>query len=132
MHLLEANKHDIFFYLFSWWLSFATVIDGSHISFHDHEKSKTSLSVTHCKTPNKVQGICIDLYLCDHILSLLRIKPLPSSIVSHIRKSVCRRKTPTPDVCCPLTQGKNGICHKLQFNTRRFASFLIDKLGWCS
>ena len=59
------------------------------ISFNDQRKSKFSPSVTQCKTPDGLQGVCIDLYRCDPILNLLKIKPLPEPIISHIRKSVC-------------------------------------------
>ena len=107
MQQSEANRYYIVCYLFACWIFFTTVTDGSQISFHEHGKSKSSQDVMQCKTPDGFQGICIDLYLCDPILNLLKIKPLPSSVVSHIRKSVCRRKTPTPDVCCPLNKGKD-------------------------
>ena len=86
-------------------LSIATVANGEQISFNDQRKSKFSPSVTQCKTPDGLQGVCVDLYRCDPILNLLKIKPLPAPIISHIRKSVCKVKTPAPDVCCPLNKG---------------------------
>ena len=82
---------------------------GSHISFQGEETSdetNPSIFVSTCKTPDGLQGVCIDLFSCDPILNLLRQKPLSSSIVSHLRKSVCKRKAPAPDVCCPKNIGK--------------------------
>ena len=79
------------------------------IAFQSNEKLEVSHpkpSAPICKTPDGLQGLCVDLFLCDPILSLLRRKPLPSSIINHLRKSVCKRKRPAPDVCCPQNIGK--------------------------
>ena len=101
----QYMKLDLFLFLSAYLISIATLANGEQISFNDQRKSKFSPSVTQCKTPDGLQGLCIDLYRCDPILNLLKIKPLPAPIISHIRKSVCKVKTPAPDVCCPLNKG---------------------------
>ena len=102
----EHNMNlDLFLFLSACLVSMTTVANAEQISFNDQRKSKFSSSVTQCKTPDGLQGVCTDLYRCDPILNLLKIKPLPAPIISHIRKSVCKVKTPAPDVCCPLNKG---------------------------
>jgi len=114
----QYMKLDLFLFLSACLISIATLANGEQISFNDQRKSKFSPSVTQCKTPDGLQGVCIDLYRCDPILNLLKIKPLPAPIISHIRKSVCKVKTPAPDVCCPLNKGSSTTYNeKFQFGS---------------
>ena len=82
------------------------------ILFNKNEQSDVSHPVptsSACRTPEGLNGVCVNLFLCDPIITLLKRRPLPPSIVNHLRKSVCKRKSPTPDVCCPQNIGNSKI-----------------------
>jgi hypothetical protein len=83
---------------------------GDQISFQNNVNAEVSHPVptsSVCTTPDGLHGVCVNLFLCDPIVSLLKRKPLPPSIINHLRKSVCKRKTPAPDVCCPQNAGNS-------------------------
>ena len=93
--------------------TFSAIVPGipqvrSQISFQKDKSFETNAnpSMPTCKTPDGLNGICIDLFSCDSLLNLLRRKPLSPPIVNHLRKSVCKIKRPAPDVCCPQRRGK--------------------------
>ena len=99
-------KGEIYLYNIAIFIFIATLVHADQISFNSNGKSNSSPIATQCKTPDDLKGVCVDLYLCDPILNLLKIKPLTTSIIQHLRKSVCKIKNPAPEVCCPLNKGK--------------------------
>jgi len=113
-------KCEIYFYNIAIFIFIATLVHADQISFKSNGKTNSSPIVTQCKTPDDLKGVCVDLYLCDPILNLLKIKPLTTSIIQHLRKSVCKIKNPAPEVCCPLNKGTPEYFNKnanIEFTT---------------
>jgi len=111
IHKMEIEYETILF-LNTYLILYSVTTAGGQISFQNNENAGLSHPVPTsrvCRTPDGLQGVCINLFLCDPILGLLKRKPLPPSIVNHLRESVCKRKRPTPDVCCPQNIGKVGL-----------------------
>ena len=106
-HQIET-KYELLVFISAYLILYSESTAGDQISFHDNVKAEVShpeSTASVCTTPDGLNGVCVNLFLCDPIISLLKRKPLPPSIKNHLRKSVCKRKTPAPDVCCPQNTG---------------------------
>ncbi|KAJ8721368.1 hypothetical protein PYW07_002143 [Mythimna separata] len=53
-----------------------------------------------CTTPLGRQSECVSLYDCPTLLNAFEQRPLPNSVVSHLRKSQCGFEGYVPRVCC--------------------------------
>ena len=107
LHKIVAN-YELLLFISAYLILHAESTAGDQISFHSNLKAEVSHpgpTSSVCTTPDGLNGVCVNLFLCDPIISILKRKPLPQSIINHLRKSVCKRKTPAPDVCCPQKAG---------------------------
>ena len=121
MTLKIETKYELLLFLSAYVICDAVSTTTGQIAFQNNIKSDVSHpgpTSSVCTTPDGLHGVCVNLFLCDPIISLLKRKPLPASIINHLRKSVCKRKTPAPDVCCPQNTGylKTSIYFRIDSN----------------
>ncbi|XP_026732866.1 serine protease 7-like isoform X2 [Trichoplusia ni] len=53
-----------------------------------------------CTTPQGMRSNCVSLYDCQPLVNAFNQRPLPSSVVSYLRKSQCGFEGYVPRVCC--------------------------------
>lgn len=58
---------------------------------------------TDCLTPSNLNGVCININLCQSLQTLYKNELQNSSVVSILRDSICGYELKQYKVCCPLT-----------------------------
>ena len=103
---LKAVKILVFPFCALAYFAICAVVVRSQISFGgpSNALSTPPPAPKGCTTPDGLEGQCIYLLECQTVMQLLRRKPLPQAVISHLRQSVCGRTRKWPDVCCPSFQ----------------------------